>query len=180
MANFDPNTWYQLTAKGHPAQSMYGGPLFAEGLGPVYFEITNTTLAGQRWQLYPYNSSTYLLRTKESGHDAYLSAAYSANETTIPGSTRPKMQDYTLSDTSIFWQISPWGDGTFYFTNLANGTAWHMQVNPNSLMAMSSNITAPQDGQSFSFTSLGSINDQTFSTVDVSLHSTRMVVLDIS
>ena len=54
-----------------------------------------------------------------------------------------------------------------FFTNSANGTAWHLDVLPSALMAMSSNITAPQDSQRYSFTTLGAINDEAFSTVDV-------------
>jgi hypothetical protein len=77
------------------------------------------------------------------------------------------MFNVTLVDNSMFWAISPWGDGTFYLTNAANGTAWHLQDKSNSLMSMNSNITAPQIGQSFSFTEKGDINSTDFSTVSI-------------
>ncbi len=170
MANFDPNQWYQLTVKSGIGVSMYGSSLFDHGLGTIYFKTTNTTLPTERWQLFPFNSSTYVLRSQDSGHNGYLAATYSVNETT-PGQTRPEMRNYTLADNSMFWRITPWGDGTFYLTNLANGTAWHLEVNPDTLMAMSSNFTTPQDGGSFSFTQLGAINDQAFSTINVSFLS---------
>ena len=77
------------------------------------------------------------------------------------------MRNSTLSDDSMFWNISPWGDGTFFFTNAANGTAWHLDVKPNSIMVMSSNITAPQDRQRFTFNQLRIIDDESFSSVVV-------------
>jgi hypothetical protein len=57
----------------------------------------------------------------------------------------------------MFWSISPWGDGTFYLTNAANGTGWHLQDNSNSLLEMSSDIAAPQSGQRFTFNVQGDI-----------------------
>jgi hypothetical protein len=85
-----------------------------------------------------------------------------------PGKTIPRMANYTFSDDSMFWQISPWGDGTFFFTNAANGSAWHLSVKGNSRMAMSSNITTPQDSQRFSFAQLDTVDDARYSSVIVS------------
>lgn len=168
MANFNSNQWYQLNVKAFTTLSMDGSTLYDHGTGSVFFQNTNTTLPGQQWQIYAFSSSTYVLRTKESGHDGYLGVAVTYNGTTA-GNTVPEMRNHTLSDNSMFWQITPWGDGTFFFTNSANGTAWHLDVLLSALMAMSSNITAPQDGQRYSFTTLGAINDQAFSTVDTPL-----------
>jgi hypothetical protein len=58
-------------------------------------------------------------------------------------------------------------------TNAANGTDWHLMMKLGSLMAMSSNITEPQNGQSFSFNLTGTINDARFSGVNVSLYRGR-------
>jgi hypothetical protein len=58
-------------------------------------------------------------------------------------------------------------------TNAANGTDRHLMVKPGSLMAMSSNITEPQNGQSFSFNATATINDARFSGVNVSLGRER-------
>lgn len=77
------------------------------------------------------------------------------------------MRNSTLSDDSMFWNIILWGDGTFFFTNAASGTAWHLDVKPNSIMVMSSNITAPQDRQRFTFNQLRIIDDESFSSVVV-------------
>jgi hypothetical protein len=168
MANFDTTKWYQIIQTGSTAQSMDGSYLYNAGeSGATFFKITETTDPEVQWQLFPYNSTTYVLRTKASGEFGYMTAAVSEAEIT-PGGTVPQMTNCSLADTSMFWHISPWGDGSFFFTNAANGSAWHLLVKPNSLMAMSSNISSPQDGQRFSFNALTAINDTRFSTLDVS------------
>lgn len=52
------------------------------------------------------------------------------------------------ADLSMYWAITPWGDGTYYMTNPVNGSDWHLNVaadnTSNLLMDISSNITAPQ------------------------------------
>lgn len=145
-------------------------PLFDHNRGSVFFQFTNTSLTEHQWQIFPFNSSVYVMRTRGSGPLAFMSAQAALNETT-PGHTIPSLRHYTITDDSRYWQISPWGDGTFYLTNLANGTAWHLTNKPTSLMAMSSNITAPQDGQRFTFNALGAINDGKYSTVAVCVAS---------
>ncbi|KAH6716057.1 hypothetical protein BKA61DRAFT_733863 [Leptodontidium sp. MPI-SDFR-AT-0119] len=75
------------------------------------------------------------------------------------------MANYTFWDDSMFWKISPWGHGTFYFTDGANGTAWHLSVKRNSLMAMTSNITTIQDSQRFSFKQMGTIDNMKYSSI---------------
>jgi hypothetical protein len=173
MANFSSNSWYQLKIKSN-TQSMDGTALYNEttGSGAAFFKITNTSNPEQQWQIIPFNSTYYILRTHASGPLGCLTVSYSPGETT-PGSTVPLMRNATLGDDSILWQISPWGDGTFYMTNAANGTDWHLMMKLGSLMAMSSNITEPQNGQSFSFNLTGTINDARFSGVNVSLYRGR-------
>ncbi len=166
MANFDPNRWYQIILKVGDGQSLDGSVLFDHGTGSVFLKNTDTTNAEEQWQIFPYNATYYVLRTKASGAQGYMAVAVNANETTL-GETVPVMRNSTLSDNSMFWQIGPWGDGTFFFTNGANGSAWHLLVKSNDLMAMSSNITKPQDEQSFLFNPLGKVNDAAFSSVIV-------------
>src|SRR6266702_4241794 len=108
MANFNSNQWYQLNVKSASTDlSMDGSILYDHGKGAVFFQDTNTTLPGQQWQIYAFNFSTHVLRTKESGHDGYLGVAVNYNETTA-GNTVPEMRNHTLSDDSMFWQITPW------------------------------------------------------------------------
>jgi hypothetical protein len=168
MANFDTNKWYQIIRSGSTDQSMDGSYLYNKGeTGSTFFKVTDTTDPEEQWQFFPYDSTTYVLRTKASGSFGYMTVAVSQTETT-PGATVPKMTNCSLADTSMFWQISPWGDGSFFFTNAANGSAWHLLTKSNSLMAMSSNISIPQFGQRYSFNALTAIDDTRFSTLDVS------------
>lgn len=173
MANFDPNRWQQITIASSSentgsSQSMDGSVLYTkDGRGSVFFGNTNLLSGEQLWQIFAFNSSYYVLRTKGSGPQGYMGAGLSSDEST-QGKTVPGMANSSVSDDSMFWKISPWGDGTFFFTNAANGSAWHLTLKSNSLMAMTSNITAPQNGQRFNFTQLGTIDDARFSSVIVS------------
>ncbi|KAH6711355.1 hypothetical protein BKA61DRAFT_610824 [Leptodontidium sp. MPI-SDFR-AT-0119] len=169
MANFASDHWHQIYIGNSDGggQSLAGTSLYNNSLtGAVFFSETNTTSnAEQLWQLYPFNSTYYVLRSKSSGPLGYLTVKRAPEENT-PGRTVPLMTNASLADDSMFWRIEPWGDGTFFFTNAANGSAWHLQLKPNSLMAMSSNITTPpRDGQRFSFKQLGQIQNANFSTV---------------
>lgn len=143
---------------------------FNTGKGAVFFQNTNTTKNEQQWQMFPYNSSYYVMRTKGSGPIGYMNVAVSPDADT-PGNTVAVMRNYTLSDASMFWTVGPWEDGTFFLANAANGSSWHLNVKPDDLMSMSSNITAPQRGQRFVFVQLGQINDTRFSSVAVSIPS---------
>lgn len=171
MANFDTNRFYQLVigkgeSGGSGGQSMVGTSLFTQGKGAVFFKITNTSDSEEHWQIFPFNSSAYILRTKASGSEGYLGVALKQNEDT-PGKSVPIMVSAGEADDSMIWHISPWGDGTFYLANAANGTAWHLTVKSNSLMAMTSNISVQQDAQSFSFLQLDTIDDASFDSVVV-------------
>lgn len=174
--------------------SLRGTSLFKDGLtGAVFDEITNSTSPGQRWQFYPYNASVYLLRCEEGGPDAFLAAARGSGSSSDPassttGDTVPIMSNLSISDSSIFWQIAPWGDGTYYFSNLANGSDWRLNTLSTALMAMDSNITTEQSGEHYQFSSMGTIGNSRYSTMDVidpasshiALHSDLIPFLDIS
>ncbi|KAF4633731.1 hypothetical protein G7Y89_g4381 [Cudoniella acicularis] len=169
MANLNPNSWYQVTLKNDP-QVMVGTSLYKNGQqGAVFFQLMNDTNTAEWFQLFPYNSSTYVLRTRDSGPTGYLGVNIGAPESTAgtvnEGNTVPIMANSTVADASMFWQISPWLDGTFFLTNGANGSDWHLTVQSNSLMIMSSNITPQVDAQSFNFKVLGEINDARYSSL---------------
>jgi hypothetical protein len=94
MANFDTSQWYQLHLGGSgKSKSMSGTGLYDAGKGAVFFENTNTTDPEQMWQLFPYNSTYYVLRTKASGKYGYMSASVSSDETT-PGNTVPTVRRF--------------------------------------------------------------------------------------
>lgn len=169
--NFDDNTWYQVNVTRFTGLSLLGTSLFKDGkTGAVFYQNTNTSARGQSWQFYPYNSSVYLLRCKDGGPNGYLAAAAGKEDTeqsSITGNTVPILAHYNVSDNSMFWQIEPWGDGTYYFSNLANGSNWRLNVLGSALMAMDSNITSEQAGEHFTFSSLSTIGDDRYSTINV-------------
>jgi hypothetical protein len=168
MANFDPNRWYQIYLKERKVQSLAGTNLYDNNGGAVFLQNTNTTHYEQQWQVFPFNETYYVLRTRWSGATGYLHASFSEDENT-PGHTVPDMRGVKRQDNSMFWSIDPWGDGTFYLTNAANQSDWHLNVKDNGLMSLSSNITKPQDGQAFSFQELsGRVDDVKYSSVVVS------------
>ena len=168
MANLDSNQWYKVYLNENDNRSLWGTNLFKNGkTGAVYMNDTAPSQFTDRWQIYPINSSTSVLRTKQGGKDAFLGALYSPDEAT-PGHTHADMVRGNISDDSVFWAITPWGDGTFYMTNAANGTAWHLGVNDAGLIIMDSNIQGTPNRQRWSFDTIAEINDNAFSTVSVS------------
>lgn len=170
--NLDDNAWYQVNVTRFTGLSLRGTSLYNDGnTGAVFYQNTNTSIPGQSWQFYPYNSSVYLLRCRNGGPDAYLAVAVgksdSSDSSSVTGNTVPILANYNVTDDSMFWQVGPWGDGTYYFSNLANGSDWRLNVLSNALMAMDSNITSAQPGEHFTFTSLSTIGDSRYSTVNV-------------
>lgn len=167
--NIDSNAWFQINAPNKSSQQSFRGTiLYQDGLtGAVFFATTNTSANTQNWQLLPFNSTVYLIRCEASGPDAYLSVKLGDSTSGIVGNTIPYMALYNVTDDSMFWSTGLWADGTVYFYSLANGSDWRLTMLDNSLMAMSSNITAPQIGQAFTYTKLSAIDDKQWSTFSV-------------
>lgn len=180
--NIDQNSWYQINATKASGQSLRGTVLYDDGLaGAVFFTFTNSSKDTQSWQFYPFNSTVYLVRCQAAGPDAYLGVRVSDRSSSgdddnddgssnngVLGDTVPYLAAYNISDDSMFWQTGLWSDGTVYLYNLANGSDWRMTVLDNSLMAMSSNITAPQKGEQFKYARVGAIDNEKWSTYSVS------------
>lgn len=177
MANFDSNHWYQIYANARPEWSFRGTSLSDEGKTAIaYFEKTDAQSGSNRWQIYATNSTTYVLRTQEGGPDAFLGTAYDPDEAS-PGQTRAVMLSAEIADSSVYWTVVPWGDGTFYLTNGANGTAWHLKKKTtDNFVTIDSNITEPSRGQRWSFNGIDDVwvNDNSFSTVEVSEESSNL------
>ncbi|OAL48309.1 hypothetical protein IQ07DRAFT_96181 [Pyrenochaeta sp. DS3sAY3a] len=84
------------------------------------------------------------------------------------GKTRPMIARGDIADASAYWSISPWGDGTWFMTNAANGTGYHLnREDGNGTLSIDPNITAPQNGQRWGFKEITEINDSRFSTVNL-------------
>ena len=99
-----------------------------------------------------------------------MGTSYSEQEDT-PGKIVPWMIRGNVSDDSVYWQVGTWKDGTFFLSNKANTTDYHLTRKPNSLTAMTSNISESDDlpGQHFSLQAISAIDDEKFSTVAVSV-----------
>jgi hypothetical protein len=136
----------------------------------AFVQPTNISTLEQQWQLYPFDTIYYVLRSHGGGANGFLHASGSSDVGSLPGNTISDMKSYTRQDDSIFCQITAWKDGTFYMTNKENGTDWHIQILPNGWVGMSSNITAPQSRQRFGYKAVGKIDDSSFSSVPVYLY----------
>ncbi|KAL1615546.1 hypothetical protein SLS54_008951 [Diplodia seriata] len=171
MANFDRSKWYQISTP-NGLLSIVGTPTTTidnktsvQPFGPVFLRISNTTDHEQQWQIYNTNSTHAVLRTRASGPNNYLSAAIAESDDgeVTAGSTKPIMGNYTMLDESMYWSIGAWSDRLFWFENARNGSGWHLNAT-GAFFLMSLNITAPQVGQQFKFTTLGDVENEKYST----------------
>jgi hypothetical protein len=102
MANFDTNSWYQIISGSSTVQSLDGSVLYSKREnGTVFFQNMNLTHTEQIWQLFPFNSTYYVMRMKGSGQFGYMGVAVSNNSLT-PGNTVAVMANVTVSDASMF------------------------------------------------------------------------------
>jgi hypothetical protein len=170
---FDTNQWYQLYVNEDKTQSLLGTSLYNKGgtKGAVFFNSTNPASKLQRWQIFPVaidGTTAYILRSGDSGPNGFVGAGYSEDDEN-EGKTRPQMFRGDIASNNVYWSFNNWGDGTFFLTNAANGTTYHMNKRGDGIVSMSSNITAPQNGQRWNFAAIDKINDEKFSSVNVSL-----------
>lgn len=184
--NYDTNVWYQVNVTEYPGYSFAGNTLTDHDgtTGGAVLVTTDTTDDAQSWQFYPYNSSTYLLRSKASGHDSYLAVTVEGGGSTdpaknTPGDTVPEMAWYNITDASMLWEVTPWGDGTYYLSNMANGSSWRLNaLDDQRHLVLDSNVTSAQAGEHFTFSSLSTIGSSLYSTYNVSLTSSYDTFLD--
>lgn len=182
MANFDIDKWYQLYLNQDNDYAFAGTELDrANGTeGAVFYRPSNTSAGRQWWQLYAMDDTYYVLRTRAGGPDAFLGARYASEEKT-PGQTRAYMIQGNMSDDSVFWKISPWGDGTFYMTNKQNGTDWNLgrtRNGQNVTVVLDSNKTDTPAMQRFSFQALNNIAAKGYSTVRVGTNQVHIGASD--
>jgi hypothetical protein len=171
MANFDSNHWYQVYVNERTDWSLRGPPLGDnEKTRTAYFEKTRASNPTNRFQIYPINSTTFVLRTQAAGPDVFLGTTYFPDEPST-GHTRVVMMSNDIADPSVYWTAKPWGDGTFFLTNGANGTAWNLKKKTNDdFVTIDSNIAEPSRGQRWNFNGIDDVfvNDQSFSDIAVS------------
>ena len=182
MANFANDHWYQITLKQFglekPLLSLATANTTNNGTSPVFMQLTNTSMPNQRWQIWHAQNDSYVLRSGNSGPWGYMVSIANRSDTAggsssvldaNSGNTVPTARNYAvITDNAYLWKISPWGDGSFMFTNVANGTDWHLQKEEgHGGMSLSSNVTGQQPGQRFIFNSLEKISKDAFATLQV-------------
>jgi hypothetical protein len=170
---FDKNQWYYLYVNEDKSKALLGTNLYTESgtKGAVFFNTTNTASNSQRWQIFPVtvnDTTVYTLRCKAGGPNGFMSTAYSETEET-EGKTRPSMFRGDVVTKNAYWTFGSWGDGTWYMANAANGTGYHLNRKGSGIMAMSPNVTAPQNGQRWGFATIGKIDDEKYSSIIVGL-----------
>lgn len=168
----DTNQWYYLYVNDDRRQALVGTNLYTSSgtKGAVFFNTTDTSANTQRWQIFPTTvngTRVYTLRSKEGGPNAFMGAGYVQEEDT-EGHTRPQMFRGDVADNGVYWNFGGWGDGTWFLSNGINGTSYHLNRKVNGLLAMSPNITAPQNGQRWNMAEIAKIDDEKYSSVNVS------------
>jgi hypothetical protein len=164
----DSNRWYALYVNQNKSSTL--GCIYKPGSrsGAITLPSSAPSEEKQRWQIYPLNATTYVLRNQHGGPNTFLGAFFEPKEI-AEGQTRPRLARGDIADDTVYWTFGRWGDGTYWMSNGANGTDWHFNIATNNAMTMSRDIAAPQNGQRWGFEAVAVIDDPTFSSVDVRL-----------
>ncbi|KAL1605059.1 hypothetical protein SLS60_004602 [Paraconiothyrium brasiliense] len=190
--NFDENKWYHIYVANDKGNSFVGTPLV---FGDPRLEDTtkhNTTVGSafkstnqlefdrdtQKWQIVPVDSAYYVLRTLGGGVHGYLSTNFAPERLNLTTRTVARMTRDNVSDASVYWKITTWGDGTYQLTNKHNGTDWLLEIggehdeDDGTEARMSSNFTRiPR--RSWSFEPIdgvnGTIDNPDFSQASISV-----------
>ncbi|TAQ83157.1 hypothetical protein B7494_g8520 [Chlorociboria aeruginascens] len=147
---FDSNTYYAITSNKYSTESLIGTS------GGVFISPTDPTDTNQQWQLFPFNSTVYIMRTVDSmTSNAYLTAINS-------GPALPQMQPADKGDNSIFWTLTE-GSGGYVLSSGKLGSAFHLEAVDTATLNVVDGTVGEAD--EWSLTSIGGINDVTFSSV---------------
>jgi hypothetical protein len=160
MATIDGNAWYQIIE----SRVDFKSSLQSSGAQGIFFATECGTCVGQKWQIQVVSDGQYQLRNSVTGIKRQLGVCYTQSETDA-SKTQPCMLPAS-GDDSQKWRIDPWGDGTFKFVNVGNGTNFNMDCHPGNPLFMSSQIaeTPKQPAQHWSFSSIGAVEDGAYST----------------
>ncbi|KAK9367411.1 hypothetical protein V1509DRAFT_610664 [Lipomyces kononenkoae] len=110
-----------------------------------------------KWQIVP-RVDVYFFRQNDNG--SWLNLGVYVDEADIdPDNTRPILESGVYEDESQQWNISAWGDGTYYITNVGNGSSLNLDVHADGIqLFMSSNTNGSHLGQHWSFNSVDAIS----------------------
>lgn len=175
MVFLDPTVWYNITVPGTSLVS--SNALYANNgtTGSVYLNYTLSNV--NSWQFYPIGGgSQYVLRTQALGPNATMESVSEPGQ-----SISLQMQAGPITNVSL-WSITPWGDGSYYFTNAALGNDSHLDINPPGGVGhvwMNSDTNINNQGQKWRITSISSITGTAFATVssDTEVDSCRSLML---
>ncbi|PWI68102.1 hypothetical protein PCL_02503 [Purpureocillium lilacinum] len=165
-SNLDPNAWYHLT-EGRVDdydKKNFGGMLQIDGKGVFYVFAADKN---QYFQFQPVDDKPgrYQIRASKTAINRQLGVCRVEAETDSD-KTRPCMLAPDGSDVQK-WDVANWGNNTYRFVNVHNGTGYHLDVHPGSAVFLSSNIDTKvyQPAQHWLMTSAKAVNDGAYSTV---------------
>lgn len=164
-ADFDANVWWHLT-EGRVDD--YKKKTFSSQLAQADSGIMDVgPNRDQYWQLQPVDdvAGRYALRCSKTGVFKQLGVCYVADE--IANSrTQPCLVSSSGADAQK-WDVADWGNSTYRFVNVANGTGYVLDVHPGNPPFMSDDLRTniPQPAQHWLMTSVKKVDDGAFSTV---------------
>ncbi|KAK1538125.1 hypothetical protein CPAR01_08238 [Colletotrichum paranaense] len=171
MAELDSNAWYRLSeTRVDNSTGPFALNLQLRDVGLRVHPVTDGTAA---WQFQPFGDvkGRYLMRLDQAGVKQQLGVCYDAKEPAT-GNTVACLQESSVDESQI-WEVSAWDGktGEYKFVNVANGTAYVLDVHPKSNLFMNSNIegsasaTDTQPAQHWVMTSVSAVNDGAYSTI---------------
>lgn len=183
-ASFDSNVWYHLTSGGKEDAYNYSDSdsySYDTTFKNSFFEndhghlIAGKVGTGTVWQFMPVGNGKdgrYQIRSTQHNLGKQLAVCY--NDTEIDNSrTQPCMAPSDGSERQK-WDITDWGDGTYRFNNVKNGSDFVLDVHPGDTATnqpfMGDDEDIKQDWQHWLMTSMRNIDDEAYQTVFVRSH----------
>ncbi|QPC63098.1 hypothetical protein HYE67_005329 [Fusarium culmorum] len=170
--DIDPNVWYHLTEEWvDDYNGNFTGMLqtYKEDSGDDGFRVYAVKNRKTYWQFQPIDKipGRYSLRCSETTTRKQFAVCYRDFESVENRRTRACLTDSDGTE-SQQWDVSLWGTNTtetYLFTNVANGTKYHLDVIPGNAVFMSPNLDGYQKRQRWLMTSVKNVDDDAYSTV---------------
>ncbi|KAM0349593.1 hypothetical protein ACHAP4_010372 [Fusarium culmorum] len=178
--DIDPNVWYHLTEEWvDDYNGNFTGMLqtYKEDSGDDGFRVYAVKNRKTYWQFQPIDKipGRYSLRCSETTTRKQFAVCYRDFESVENRRTRACLTDSDGTE-SQQWDVSLWGTNTtetYLFTNVANGTKYHLDVIPGNAVFMSPNLDGYQKRQRWLMTSVKNVDDDAYSTVFTNLRDIK-------